>query len=44
VPHELIEDELLEQLALLGADLGEEGEALLRRVASATSSFLTAMC
>jgi hypothetical protein len=34
VPHELIEDELLEQLALLGADLGDEGEALLRRVAS----------
>jgi hypothetical protein len=34
VPHELIEDEQLEQLALLGADLGEEGEALLRRVAS----------
>ncbi len=34
LPLELTDKELLEQLALLGADLGDSGEALLRRVAA----------
>jgi hypothetical protein len=34
LPPELTADNLLEQLALLGADLGDDGEALLRRVAA----------
>lgn len=34
LPDELTEDNLLEELALLGADLGDDGEALLRRVAA----------
>ncbi len=33
LPRELTDEDLLEQLALLGRDLGETGEALLRRVA-----------
>ena len=32
MPHELTDDTVLELLALLGADIGESGEALLRRV------------
>jgi hypothetical protein len=34
IPRELRDETLLELLALLGADLGEEGERLLRRVAT----------
>lgn len=34
LPGELTADDPLEELALLGADLGEEGEALLRRLAA----------
>ncbi|MGH2706055.1 MAG: hypothetical protein ACRDJ4_13480 [Actinomycetota bacterium] len=34
LPGELTEDCMLERLAVLGADLGEEGEQLLRRVAT----------
>jgi hypothetical protein len=34
LPRDLTDDELLEQLALLGRDLGKDGEALLRRVAA----------
>jgi hypothetical protein len=33
MPRELVSDSTIEQLALLGADLGTEGEELLRRVA-----------
>ncbi|OGS00608.1 MAG: hypothetical protein A2V88_17160, partial [Elusimicrobia bacterium RBG_16_66_12] len=34
LPFGLTDDDLLEELALLGADLGQEGESLLRRVAT----------
>ena len=34
LPRELRDDDLLEQLALLAADLGDDGAALLRRVAA----------
>lgn len=34
LPSELTDEALLEKLALLGADLGDDGEALLRRVAA----------
>lgn len=34
LPHELTDDDLVEKLALLGADLGEEGATLLRRLAA----------
>jgi len=40
LPGELTDDDLLEQLALLGADLGDDGEALLRRVAADASQHL----
>ena len=33
IPHEFIDDVVLELLALLGRDLGEDGEQILRRVA-----------
>ncbi|MGP0101940.1 MAG: hypothetical protein ACLPUT_10040 [Solirubrobacteraceae bacterium] len=40
VPRELTDDTVLELLALLGPDLGEEGERLLREVAEHTPSDL----
>ena len=40
VPHELKDDVFLELLALLGPDLGDDGEAILRRVAQDAPSWL----
>ena len=34
VPHEVIDETVLELLALLGPDVGDDGEAILRRVAT----------
>ncbi len=34
LPHELLDDTVIELLALLGRDLGEDGERLLRRIAA----------
>lgn len=41
LPGELTDEDLLEQLALLGPDLAEDGEALLRRVAADAPQRLT---
>ncbi len=41
LPRELTDKTLLEQLALLGSDLGEAGEALLRRLAADAPQYLT---
>lgn len=40
VPHETTDEIVLELLALLGADLGDDGEAILRRVAQDAPSRL----
>ena len=40
VPHELKDEVFLELLALLGPDLGDDGEAVLRRVAQDAPSWL----
>jgi hypothetical protein len=40
VPREIVDESVVELLALLGPDLGEDGEAILRRIAVDASGFL----